>query len=80
MNKRLSLSLLATILLAAFAPAQGLQTIGKEKNKFAIKAQPFTGTYLDQNHHFDKFREQGSFCPTGIHLGLEFPSMQQRPW
>lgn len=80
MNKRLPLFLLTTILFTAFASAQDAQTIKKEKNKFAIKVQPFTGTYLDQNHHFDKFREKGSFVPTGINLGLEFPSMQQRPW
>ena len=66
--------------LATTLSAQTTKGSHTDKTKFSIKVQPFTGTYLDQNHHFDKFREQGSFVPTGINLGLEFPSMQQRPW
>ena len=77
MNKRLSLFLLTTILFTAFASAQDSQTIKKEKNKFAIKVQTFKGSYLDKNHHF---KGLGLDVNSGLNLGIEFPSMQQRPW
>lgn len=74
--RRCLLLLLLTIFVS-FASAQHNQT---EENRFAIKVQPFYGTYLDKGSHFDKFREMGPFAPSGVNLGWEFPSDQQRPW
>ena len=44
---------------------------------YSIKAYAVRGAYLDKNHHFTKF---GGIYPTGVNLGLEFPSAQQKPW
>lgn len=44
---------------------------------YSIKAYAVRGAYLDKNHHFTKF---GGIYPTGVTLGLEFPSAQQKPW
>ena len=75
MNKRFSLFLLTTVLFVAFASAQNLQT---GNDRFAIKVQPFFGSYLDKgNHHFEKL---GLDNLSGMNLGIEFPSEQQRPW
>lgn len=66
--------------LAAFAgtlPAQNVSEDNTDKTPFSIKAYPFRGTYLDSGKHWDKF---GGAHPAGVNLGIEFPSMQQRPW
>ncbi len=77
MNKRFSLFLLTTVLFVAFASAQDFQTYQTGNDRFAIKVQPFLGTYLDKgNHHFEKL---GLDNLSGMNLGIEFPSEQQRP-
>ena len=44
----------------------------------SIKAYPFRGMYLDaKSTHYEKF---GAIHPAGMHMGIEFPSLQQRPW
>lgn len=59
----------------ATASAQTYQT---GNDRFAIKVQPFLGSYLDKNnHHFEKL---GLERLSGMNLGVEFPSDQQRPW
>lgn len=73
--RRFSFLLFICILFSSFAPAQESSKLSD--SKFAIKVQPFTGTYLDQGYHFDKFRP---FAPKGVNFGLELPSQQQRPW
>ena len=68
------------VLIAMFATSVSAQTPEletSEKTKFSIKVQPFQGSYLDQNSHFEKFRP---FAPSGVNLGIQFPSEQQRPW
>lgn len=68
------------VLIAMFATSVSAQTPEletSEKTKFSIKVQPFQGSYLDQNSHFEKFRP---FAPSGINLGFQLPSDQQRPW
>ena len=46
--RRISLLLLATMLFTTLASAQ-------TSDRFAIKVQPFFGSYLDKNnHHFEK--------------------------
>lgn len=78
--RRIFLLFLATVLSASSllaendSPAQANSDI----TPFAIKVQPFFGTYLDKNnHHFQKL---GLENLSGINLGVEFPSEQQRPW
>lgn len=72
--RRISL-LLATVLLAISVSAQTYQT---GNDRFSIKVQPFFGSYLDKNnHHFEKL---GLENLSGMNLGIEFPSEQQRPW
>ena len=76
--RRLSLLLLTITLCHASASAQSQQkTDFMGGNKFAIRVEPFHGTYTSHSYHFEKFRP---FSPKGINLGLELPSSQQRPW
>ncbi|MBR5842526.1 MAG: acyloxyacyl hydrolase [Bacteroidaceae bacterium] len=70
-------SLLAVVLFTTLASAQDNQTGVFGENKFAIKVEPFQGSYTSHSYHFEKFRP---FSPSGINLGLELPSSQQRPW
>lgn len=78
--KRIVLSVV--LILMSFANIVAAQdTPVKEtadgKAPFSIKAYPFRGMYLDKNTHFEKF---GPIFPAGVHMGVEFPSLQQRPW
>ena len=76
--RRILLSLLTTILFTTAISAQDFQTYQTGNDRFAIKVQPFLGTYLDKgNHHFEKL---GLDNLSGMNLGIEFPSEQQRPW
>lgn len=78
MNKQFSLFLLTTILFTAAVSAQDFHTYQTGNDRFAIKVQPFLGTYLDKgNHHFEKLSLDNL---SGMNLGIEFPSEQQRPW
>lgn len=75
--RRISLLLFVSVFCSFIASAQESSLKNAFSGKYAIKVQPFTGSYLDQNSHFEKFRP---FAPKGINLGLEFPSSQQLPW
>ena len=76
--RRILLSLLTTILFTTAISAQDFQTYQTGNDRFAIKVQPFLGTYIDKgNHHFEKL---GLDNLSGMNLGIEFPSEQQRPW
>lgn len=78
--KRFSLIALLGLLFATSVLAQGNLTEKTDDNgmPFSIKAYPFRGMYLDaKSTHFEKF---GAIHPAGVHMGLEFPSLQQRPW
>lgn len=73
--KRFLSFLLTAVLFTTLASAQTLKT---GNDRFAIKVQPFFGTYLDKNMgHFEKL---GLENLSGMNLGIEFPSEQQRPW
>ena len=73
--KRIFTFLLTAVFFTTFVTAQSLKT---ENDKFSIKVQPFIGSYLDKNnHHFEKL---GLDNLSGMNLGIEFPSEQQRPW
>ena len=76
--KRFFSFLLAVISFVTIASAQDNQKADfMGGNKFAIKVEPFKGSYTSHSYHFEKFRP---FAPQGINLGLELPSSQQRPW
>ena len=76
--RRISLFLLMAVLSATLVMAQDNQKSGfMGGNQFAIKVEPFHGSYTSHSSHFEKFRP---FSPTGINFGLELPSLQQRPW
>ena len=69
-----------TILLSVNSLIASDMSPEKEANgkvPFSIKAYPFRGMYLDKNTHYEKF---GAINPAGVHMGIELPSRQQRPW
>ena len=74
--RRISI-LLVAVLFTTLASAQSEQTGLFGGNKFAIKVEPFHGSYMSHNYHFEKFRP---FSPKGVNFGFELPSLQQRPW
>lgn len=77
--KRIALFVLTALLSASSVMAQ-TATVEKtedDKTKFAIKAYPFRGMYLDKGTHWDKFAPAG---PAGVHMGFELPSDNSRPW
>ena len=74
--KRLFSIVLLAIISVTSALAAPKNIIGNDR--FSIKAQAFYGSYLDKNnHHFEKL---GLENLSGVNLGVEFPSEQQRPW
>ena len=76
-NHCIILLLLAT-LLAGTATAQTKRNFNERGNdRFAIKIEPFMGGYVMASSNLKEINPHG---PTGIHLGIEFPSSQQRPW
>ncbi|MBQ8482980.1 MAG: acyloxyacyl hydrolase [Bacteroidales bacterium] len=79
MKRKVLFIVLMAVLSANTILAQNTETenIQSKKIPFSIKAYPFRGMYLDKNTHYEKF---GPIFPAGVHMGLEFPSLQQRPW
>ena len=78
--KRILMIMLVALVSASALFAKGETTVKNENREtpFSIKVQPFFGTYLDKNnHHFAKL---GLVNLSGMNLGFEFPSEQQRPW
>ena len=77
--KRILTLFFASLLFVNSVLAQNItaEKIDTTKVPFSIKAYPFRGMYLDKNTHFEKF---GAISPAGVHMGLELPSQQQRPW
>ena len=77
--RRVFLALLTSVIFsgAAFAHTAPVEKNDSTKIPFSVKALAFRGTFLDNNTHFNKFQP---FHPAGVHMGLEFPSLQQRPW
>ncbi len=72
--KRFSLLLLSTILTTNLVFAKKYQS---GNDRFAIKVQPFVGTYLSMNGNMEAINPT---APSGVNFGIEFPSSQQRPW
>lgn len=78
MMKRYFVWLLMTLLVVDVAMAKRPEEYNKIGNdRFSIKVQPFMGGYLMKSSNMEEINPNG---PAGIHLGVEFPSLQQRPW
>lgn len=78
MMKRYFVWLLMTLLVIDVAMAKRPEEYNKIGNdRFSIKVQPFMGGYLMKSSNMEEINPNG---PAGIHLGVEFPSLQQRPW
>ena len=73
--RRIFSFLIITLMFANFASAQDNEVAN---DRFAIKVQPFFGSYLDKNMKY--FKALGLENLSGMNLGIEFPSEQQRPW
>ncbi len=82
--KRFSLIALMILLFAnpILAQVDSTEIKGKASLPFSIKAYPFRGMYLDKGVHWDKFADSKGVPanPAGVHMGIELPSAQQRPW
>lgn len=78
MRRFLSLLLMAVTFTGSLF-AQNSESAADDVSKipFTVKAHAVRGTYLDNSRHFTKF---GGIYPTGVTLGFEFPSTQQKPW
>ena len=74
-----------TILLFLGVVMLGLNPVNAQKNhlpktgndRFSIKIQPFMGGYLDPSGNIVDIDPN---APTGLNIGVEFPSSRQRPW
>ena len=75
--QRFSLLLLFVLLSTTVALAQIASSEKTGNDRFAIKAQVFMGSYVSKSSNLECI--DPSF-PTGINIGIEFPSSQQRPW
>lgn len=75
MKKLLLLSIIILLSNFTFAKNAPLQKAGNDR--FSIKAQYVMGFYIDKHSNL-KLHDPSA--PTGIMLGFEFPSTQQRPW
>ena len=71
----LSIVLSATLIFAENQTANKFAQTGNDR--FSVKAQGFMGFYIDRQPHINKLDPS---APTGLMLGIEFPSLQQRPW
>lgn len=72
--KKFSL-LLIVMLLTNILSAQPNHQTGNDR--FAVKVQPFISNYVDRSANINNLNPA---TPTGMHLGVEFLSSQQRPW
>lgn len=66
------------LMTAAFSFCASAQNHHKEGNdRFSIKTQLFMGGYLDAPSNIVEIDPNS---PTGLNIGIEFPSSRQRPW
>lgn len=75
--QRIVALLLATVLFIGGVTAQDKNYVQSGNNRFAIKVQPFMGSYLMASSNLKEINPNG---PAGLNFGVEFPSSQQRPW
>ena len=73
----LSLLLLMTVLFTNHASAQTAENTKTGNDRFSVKTQAFMGFYIDQSRNLQNIHPN---APTGLNLGIEFPSSQQSPW
>lgn len=78
MSKHITLLLLALILCVGAAHAKKPKELYRVGNDpISFKVQPFMGGYLMKSSNLEEINPNP---PSGIHFGVEFPSLQQRPW
>lgn len=78
MNRMKQLFVLPIFLsFSGMATAQDVGTEQTGNDRFSIKAQTFMGFYIDKSSNVKAIDPS---APTGISMGIEFPSSQQRPW
>ena len=75
--QRIVALLLATVLFIGGVIAQDRNYVQSGNSRFAIKVQPFMGSYLLASSNLKEINPNG---PAGLNFGVEFPSSQQRPW
>ena len=75
--RRLYSLLLMTVLSTCALSAQNLSSEKICNDRFSIKTQAFMGGYLDPSTNLKNIDPN---APTGLNLGIEFPSSRQRPW
>lgn len=75
--RRFSLLFLVAMLSAAYSSAQNYQANKTGNDRFSVKVQPFLGSYMDKSANIKNIKPG---APTGMIMGVEFPSSQQRPW
>ena len=75
--KRGFLLIFTSLLFSGFASAKKAPSEQPGNDRFAIRAQYMMGFYIDKH---DNMTADMPSAPTGIMLGMEFPSSQQRPW
>lgn len=69
--------LLCALLSVSSLSAQNNHIEKHVNDRFAVKTQFFMGTYLDPSSNI---KDIDPNAPTGLNLGIEFPSSRQRPW
>lgn len=75
--RHLVLLVVLSVLPAFFSAAQNKSFEGGGNDRFSIKMQPFMGCYLDPSSNI---RDIDPNAPSGLNIGMEFPSSRQRPW
>ncbi len=75
--RRLIVVLSLILLLSDNVVAQDNNEIETRTDKYTIKTQVFMGSYLDPSGNIQDINPN---APTGLNLGVEFPSNGQRPW
>lgn len=75
--QRIPLCMLLTFCVATSLLAQNEPTEGTGNDRFSIKIQAFMGQYIDPSSNI---REIDPNAPSGLNIGIEFPSSRQRPW
>lgn len=71
------LLLTAAFLCALTVSAQESKTGALGNDRFSVRTQVYMGRYLSPSGNIEDIDPN---APTGLNLGIEFPSSRQRPW
>ena len=75
--RRLTVVLFLTLFIFDYAAAQDSKDVNTDFDQITIKTQAFIGSYLGPHSNVIALNPNP---PTGLNLGIEFPSNGQRPW